>query len=330
MAASGTPSVPVSPEIAAGREERRRDVMAGRSRGLHAELRAFARSPSVQAAGRMVEWARPRPSPGRLDAPFLSGDRGTVTGLRAVARARAEDLALDALQTLARSPPRLARAAAAGPRRRVLALGVEREPGALVPARVELESSRHDVALATIAVGGRGRWENLDALLADHPPDGRDWLLLVDDDVTLPRGFLDAFLFLAERFDLALAQPAHRRLSHAAWTVTRRRAGSVARRTRFVEIGPVLALRADTWPLLLPFPPLRAGWGLDAHWAAIARRERWRVGVIDAVPISHHSRPVASSYSAEGAVAEAREFLAGREWLGREELSETLEVYRTW
>ena len=50
-----------------------------------------------------------------------------------------------------------------------------------------------------------------------------DWLLIVDDDVILPRGFLDRFLVAAEAFGLDLAQPAHAFASHAAWDVTRRR-----------------------------------------------------------------------------------------------------------
>ena len=45
----------------------------------------------------------------------------------------------------------------------------------------------------------------------------------------LPRGFLDRFLLRAERFGLALAQPAHAFASHAAWEVTRRRPGVLAR-----------------------------------------------------------------------------------------------------
>ena len=76
---------------------------------------------------------------------------------------------------------------------------------------------------------GAGKWANLNALLAAHPADGYDWLLLVDDDVRLPRGFLDAFLLCAERFGLRLAQPAHAFASHAAWEVTRRRPGLLAR-----------------------------------------------------------------------------------------------------
>ena len=102
--------------------------------------------------------------------------------------------------------------------------------------------------------------------IGDH-----DWLLLIDDDVLLPRGFLDRFLFLAERFSLDLAQPAHRLSSHAAWPLTRRRPFSVVRETPFVEIGPVTAFSRRTFSTLLPFPELRMGWGLDAHWAALAR-----------------------------------------------------------
>ncbi len=137
---------------------------------------------------------------------------------------------------------------------------------------------------------------------------------MIDDDVALPRGFLDVFLFLAERFDLALAQPAHRRRSHAAWRVTRRRPGVVAHESRFVEIGPVTAFHARTFETLLPFPELRFGWGLELHWSAIARARGWREGVIDAVPIAHALRRVASAYASDDARAEARRFLSDRDY----------------
>ncbi len=136
--------------------------------------------------------------------------------------------------------------------------------------------------------------------------------MIVDDDVELPRGFLDRFLFLCERFSLQLAQPAHRLRSHAAWPQTRRRPGSVVRETRFVEIGPVTAFARATFATLLPFPELRMGWGLDAHWAALAREHGWRCGVIDAVAIGHRAAPAADAYSREAALAEARAFLAER------------------
>src|SRR4051794_14683336 len=55
------------------------------------------------------------------------------------------------------------------------------------------------------------------------PPVGIDWLLVIDDDVALPHGFLDRFLHVADAAGLRLAQPAHRLHSHAAWAITRRR-----------------------------------------------------------------------------------------------------------
>jgi hypothetical protein len=159
-------------------------------------------------------------------------------------------------------------------------------------------------------------------------PGGYDWLLVLDDDVELPRGFLDRFLGLAERFDLRLAQPAHRLRSHAAWRLTRRRPGSLVRETRFVEIGPVTAIHRDAFAVLLPFPALRMGWGLDAHWAALAVAHGWRLGVVDATPIGHRARPAGDAYAREQAIAEARAFLAGHPYLPAAESQRTLAVHR--
>ncbi len=263
---------------------------------------------------------------------FLSGASGTVGGLDALRRS-AEDEVVNAWE-LASGRRLLLKLAARRhpPLRRVLVLGVERpEHRALAAAmHAELLRSRHDVELRACAPDGAGKFENLNRLLAAHPPDGRDWLLVVDDDVELPRGFLDRFLFLCERFRLQLAQPAHRLNSHAAWPQTRRRALSVAREVSFVEIGPVTAFARATFPTLLPFPELRMGWGLDAHWAALARQHGWRCGVIDAVSIRHRAAPAADAYSREAALAEARRFLTGRPYLSASEADRTLATHHRW
>jgi hypothetical protein len=214
----------------------------------------------------------------------------------------------------------------------VLALAIERRgaPNLLAAARAELDRSRHDVTLAIGDAGDRGKFENLNRLLERHPPQRYDWLLVLDDDVALPRGFLDAFVFLVERFGFEIAQPAHRHRSHAAWTVTRRRVGCVARQTQFVEIGPLCAFAPATFDVLLPFPPLRFGWGLDLHWSALAREHGWREGIIDATPIRHGLRRIAASYDRGDAVAETREFLAGRPYTSAAEAQRTLAGYRSW
>ena len=175
--------------------------------------------------------------------------------------------------------------------------------------------------MRTAAAGSRGKFENLNALLDGVDLAAVDWLLVVDDDVALPRGFLDVLLHVAEAAGLRLAQPAHRLHSHAAWAVTRRRPGVAARRTTFVEIGPVTAFHRETFATLLPFPEgLRMGWGLDVHWAALARERGWPIGVVDATPVGHTLRPAADAYPREAAAAEARAFLAGRPYVRRDEV----------
>ncbi len=263
---------------------------------------------------------------------FLSGTSGQVFGIRATSRALVADALADALLLARLQPWRLRRAARAWPRRRVLALGIERAdvPNLMGRARRELLSSRHDVRFVSTTAGDRGKFENLNALLQEHPARGSDWLMVIDDDVELPSGFLDAFIFLAERFGLRLAQPAHRQRSHAAFAVTRRRAMSVVREGRFVEIGPVFAFQAATFQQLLPFPALRFGWGLELHWSAIARQHDWPLGVIDATAVRHGLRRIAASYDRRDAIAEAREFLAGRPYTTAQEAQQTLTVHRSW
>ncbi len=90
------------------------------------------------------------------------------------------------------------------------------------------------------------------------------------------------------------------------------------------------AFARATFEELLPFPELRMGWGLDAHWAALARERGWRRGVVDAVAIGHRAAPAADAYSRETAVAEAREFLARRPYVRAAELGRTLTTHRHW
>ncbi len=260
---------------------------------------------------------------------FLSGRSGYVAGKRGYLL-RAHDVLHD-LAALPARARRLRTAAATAPRRRVLVVGIERRdvPNLMAEARAELQRSRHDVTIDVApAAAGLGKFENLDALLARHDLAGFDWVIVTDDDVSLPRGFLDTFLACAEAGGLRLAQPAHRRHSHAAWDVTRRRTGSDWRETNFVEIGPLTAFDATAAATLLPFPTgLKMGWGLDAHWSAVARERGWPIGVVDATPIGHTIRPAASDYPRETAAAEARRFLDGRPYVTRDDVR-TLATHR--
>jgi GT2 family glycosyltransferase len=329
---------------ARGRNSRRYDVHKGTAPALRSELRTLAGClwhtlrrrcangilMAAHSLGRLWETLDPIASGG---PDWASGQSGTVTGDRARLMGLA-DAALDARAMLTGRRSRLARAARSRPdRRRVLVIGVDR-PGTrstMAATRAELERSRHDVTFAIAPEpGDRGKFENLNALLAQHPAEGHDWLLVVDDDVGLPAGFLDGFLFLAERYDLRLAQPAHRLRSHAAWRITRRRPRAVVRETEFVEIGPVTAFHRDTFSTLLPFPDLRMGWGLDLHWGAVAREHGWRMGVVDALPIAHVGAPAGEAYSHAVAAEESERFLRDRPYVPRREAERTLVEHRSW
>ena len=252
------------------------------------------------------------PAPGT----FLSGEHGEVGGRRAALR-RAGDALLDRA-----ARPALRRIdALETPAREVLVTGVFRPPAA--PPR--LESRRHRLRSAFVPMqAGRGKFENL-AEVADADA---DWLLVVDDDVDLPPRFLDRFVAVCEWLALDLAQPAQTLASHAAWRVVRRRPFVLARVTRFVEIGPVTAFSRRAAAELVPFPPLRYGWGLDLHWAALAGERGWRLGIVDALAVRHEGAPVGAAYSSEAAIEEAQRFLAERPYLPSAQVGDVLAVHR--
>ncbi len=319
-----------------GRVARRFDESRDRAPGVGAELltltgclwhgprRLCAMGPVMAAHswGRLEAALSRRPL---AEAPvvagvndFLAPGSGIVAGRRARLLALA-DRGLDL--RAARSGRALARAAAQAPRRSVLVLTVAAEGESLLAEqRSELQRSRHDVELRVGAAGAAGKFENLNLLFAAAERQQYDWIVVLDDDVDLPSGFLDSFLFAAEAAQLQIAQPAHRLHSHAAWPITRRRSGLRSRRTNFVEIGPVTAFAPTAAAELIPFPQLRMGWGLDCHWAAIAAQRGWPVGIVDATPVGHTLRATAADYRRDEAIAEAQTFLAERPYLRRDQI----------
>ncbi len=225
------------------------------------------------------------------------------------------------------------RAAGEMPRRNILALGVYGEAEPIAAAVSRLRDTRHDlrISLGALSAAGSGleaitaatameggKFANLNRLAESAGPLAADWILLIDDDVALPKKFLDRLVCVAEVLGLELAQPALSRASHGAWQVNRRRP-AMAHRTNFVEIGPIVLLSRRAWKALTPFPEAGMGWGLCLHWAAVARREGWKVGVVDAVPIRNESRPPAAGYDRREAKRAAAELLASSEHISREE-----------
>ena len=241
--------------------------------------------------------------------PWGYGTRGLRTW-RSRRIGRFTDLVFD-LPLLARGIyRRIEKGAATLPPQKVLIVSV------VVPGRetdlqkvlAALKDTRHPVTVALVPMEGRGKFDNINHGLADYDLDEFDWLIVTDDDIDLPAKFLDKFLYLTSAAGLKLAMPAHRFRSHWTYDVTRRWFNSAVRTTHYVECGPLTAFHRDIYKLLIPFPPLRWAWGMDIHWAEIARNRNIPIGIVDGTPVGH-LKPVASTYSAQAAVEEARIYL---------------------
>src|SRR5690606_7782779 len=86
------------------------------------------------------------------------------------------------------------------------------------------------------------KFQLLNELLADVDLPAYDYVVVLDDDVILPHGFLDALLAVQAEVGFALAQPARSSDSYYDHPIVEQQRGVRARRTKFVEIGPVFSV----------------------------------------------------------------------------------------
>jgi hypothetical protein len=155
-----------------------------------------------------------------------------------------------------------------------------------------------------------------------------DWVILCDDDVEMPPGFVDDFLKLATRFDFALCQPARTHDSFTDHHFVTQLPGLLARRTRFVEVGPVTCVRRDAFPIIFPFDAsIGMGWGLDFIWPVRLEKAGLRMGIIDAVPIAHRLRKPVRNYSYSVADKSMKRLLSANEHLAPKEAFRIVESY---
>ena len=189
-----------------------------------------------------------------------------------------------------------------------------------------LDEAAPGLAAATIGVGPGPKFPLLNRLV-DGVDVGRfDWVVVADDDLGFVRGSLADFLSVAEAADLDLVQPAHVELSYRENEITVRRPLSAARRTTFVEIGPIFAFRRAWTPRILPFPAAHTmGWGLELDWFDLERSGA-RLGIVDAVPI-RHLHPVGTGYAKVEQREQLEALLAAR---GLESIHAIQHVKGTW
>jgi len=156
--------------------------------------------------------------------------------------------------------------------------------------------------------GAGGKFELLQHLLNEFPPPRMSWVALADDDFIFRRGTLIDLLAIARDAGLDLSQPAHRRFVNIAHHITLVRPRIVARRTHFVEIGPLVVMSPRGQAALLPFPLAKMGWGLEALWSRASLDRLITLGIVDAVTIEHRGQ-IGAHYDTLAALAEQDRFL---------------------
>ena len=192
-----------------------------------------------------------------------------------------------------------------------------------------LEAVAPALAAVTVGCGSGPRVTLLNRLLETMAPAHRGPLVLADDDVTFVRGGLGILLAMAERCGFAIAQPAHAPGSHANHDLTRSRPLTLARRTAFVEIGPLVVIATDWRDRVVPFPPdFGMGWGLDLLWHDLMK-EGARLGIVDAVTI-HHLEPPGRDYDDGPERARVGAMMEARGLRSLRDIQHDLGAWRVW
>jgi len=168
----------------------------------------------------------------------------------------------------------------------------------------------------------------LNKLLSNEKVDEYDFIIISDDDISLPSRFLDTYLDLVVTHDFALCQPARTLNSFIDHPFVAQLEGIKARRTRFVEIGPLVSLRRDIFPILMPFDEsAHMGWGYDFVWPYLVEKSGRRIGIVDATPVEHSMRPPVKNYNYDEADKSMQDYLSQNPHLSKREAFRILESY---
>lgn len=180
----------------------------------------------------------------------------------------------------------------------------------------------------TTVVQRQPKFRLLNRMLEAVDIDRYRFLVITDDDIELPGDFLDTFLRIQDRHDLALAQPARSHDSFIDHHFVAQLLGVEARRTRFVEIGPLFSVRRDIFPSLLPFDEeAPMGWGLDFVWPVLLEQQQAHMGIVDLTPLRHALRKPVALYDYDETAAAMRDFLSHRQHLTTDEAFLARETY---
>jgi hypothetical protein len=168
----------------------------------------------------------------------------------------------------------------------------------------------------------------LNKILAKEILENYEFVIITDDDISLPENFIDNYLAIVDKYEFSLAQPARTHESNIDHPIVEKLDGILARKTRFVEIGPLFSVRKDLYPYLIPFDEdAGMGWGLDSVWPCIVEEAGLSMGIVDAFPVEHKMRPPMINYSRNEAEEGMNRYLKKKRHLSNMDKFRILESY---
>jgi len=210
---------------------------------------------------------------------------------------------------------------------RVVEQLVETAPSSWTVRLWALDHVAPELADHTVGTGPGLRSTLLNRLVAELPGSFEGYVVLSDDDYRFKTGSLATLVATAEAAELDLCQPAHSGRSYSSHKLTVRRLGTIARLTRFVEVGPTVCIAPRLYETVLPLDEADGmGWGTDASWSSLVDRG-YKLGVVDWIRIRHLDRPgVDYDIRGLGDAFDQRIEAAG----GRDVVFRSLESWRFW
>jgi hypothetical protein len=197
-------------------------------------------------------------------------------------------------------------------------------------ASIATEAPSEDVKKVTVLELQHGlpKFILLNKLLSEEVLDYYDFVIVCDDDVSLPPDFLTSYLELVIHYDFALAQPARTPDSFIDHHFVQQMAGLRARQTRFVEIGPLFSVRRDFFSTIFPFDERSyMGWGYDFVWPCLIEKQGLKMGIIDAIPVEHRLRKPVKHYNYDKADKSEKDYLSRNPHLSWDEAFRILKSF---
>ncbi len=185
---------------------------------------------------------------------------------------------------------------------------------------VAIGQSRPALPVVEALSSGEPKFVILNRVLGRANLGDYNYVIVTDDDIELPAFFLDRYLACVGKYDFALAQPARTHDSYIDHRFVEQLDGITARQTRYVEIGPLFSVRTDALPLLKPFDVTSPmGWGYDFTWPLAMDAANLKMGIVDALPVSHKLRKPVANYVHAEADVQMKKYLAARPHLTPEQ-----------